>query len=605
MLGLGRKNQNSFLKSLSEPAFLFGPRDDYKETNDAGQAMLRVVFGAPEKSAPVPYPTFKQILRFSGGGGDEGKILSFDGKAYEMLEGRYEEGPLLRLIPVRSDQRSSPLSQAMDVVPWGLVAVDLDTEQAKVVFSNKAAGDILEVIPSNMVGLGFADILRVFGVDQDVEVSLRGTEKSHFDYQVVKDEKLSWYRLHFIPYSSTSKHCLVVMEDRTDTVVREGQFMQAQRLEALGQLAGGVAHDFNNILSIIDGYARIARKNLDPELPAHGFMEHIAKAVQRGSALTSQLLTFGRHKVTKEKVVDLGELVEQQKPLLYPLMDATIALKIKTDRGLFVEAAPDALCQILMNLCINSRDAMPEGGDLIVECLRADNRAVLQVMDTGCGMPEDVQRKMFDPFFTTKDQGKGTGLGLSMVYGLVQEMDGEITVSSKPGKGTVIRISLPLSAEKPKIHQLVEEPDGSIRLNGFTALIAEDEPDLLDLVSGMMEEMGAHVLRARNGNEALSVQDEYDGEIDFLLTDVVMPELNGVRLAELFHECRPESAVMFMSGYPANGQMARVEIPEGAFLMPKPVDFEKLKAIVRSVVQGQNENLKERWSVLTGEWRSA
>lgn len=604
IFGLKNKLHNPLIEAMAEPAFVFSENGEFLYHNIAGRDILKALNYPPDRR-PERREAFAAILTFSGKGLGDGRI-TLHNTHYEMASRRFEEGTLLRLMPVAEDSHMLRLSQSLEIMPWGLITVQLKNEVPSVVYCNEKAGAFLNMSHKDMVGLPFADVARVFGFIANMKDYIHSKDVCYYDHETKIDGRATWYRFHFIPYANDQPYCLIVIDNTTDGKIMEGQYFQAQRLEALGQLAGGVAHDFNNILSIIDGYARIARKKVDPESEAFGYMEHIGKAVQRGSALTSQLLTFGRHKVMKEKVFDLGALAIDQEPLLRPLMDASIALSINAEEQVFVEVAPDNICQILLNVCINSRDAMPNGGNLIIECARTDDgRAKLQIIDTGCGMPPEVIAKMFDPFFTTKDQGKGTGLGLSMVYGLVKDMKGEITVSSKPGEGTVLTIFLPLSDKKPNVHEMIEDTDGNIQLKGFTALVAEDEPDLLDLVSGMIEEMGATVLKASNGNEALMIQEDYDGEIDFLLTDVVMPELNGVRLAEMFEACRPDSKILFMSGYPANGQMARVPVPEGAYLMPKPVDFDKLSALVKSMLKGQNENTRDRWKILTGHWKSA
>lgn len=594
----------TLLEAMEEPAFLFAPDGAFRACNLPGAELIQRIYGR-EDARVTQYDTLTKVLRFNSRMAEEGDCVLFGETLYDLSTGRFEDGILFRLVPRREDEHLLRLSHALDLLPWGLITINRRTEKPTVLYCNQKAADILQVYTANMVGFSVPDILRAFGLSEDYLSLIAGSDQAHCDHEAKGEGKSCWYRFHFIPHQA-GDCCFMVIEDNTETKIREGQYLQAQRLEALGQLAGGVAHDFNNILSIIDGYARIAKKTIKGECEALNYLDHIMQAVQRGSALTSQLLTFGRHKVTRDKVIDLGRLVRDQEPLIGPLMDASIALSIRTEHGVHVEAAQDGICQILLNLCINARDAMPDGGNMIIDCGRSDDgRAKIEIIDTGCGMTPDVKAKMFDPFFTTKDPGKGTGLGLSMVYGMVKDMNGEIFVSSKPGNGTIFTILLPLSDKAPAVHELIEPPDGKIHLNGFTALVAEDEPDLLNLVSGMMEEMGATVLKASNGSEALLLQEQYEGAIDLLLTDVVMPDVNGVKLAELFGECRPNSTVMFMSGYPANGQMARVKLPEGALLMPKPVDFEKLSAIVKSVVKGQNDNLKDRWEALTGQWRSA
>lgn len=594
---------NPIIEAMAEPAFVFGSDGIFHFCNAAARDILKTL-KYPAGKKPEQHDIFIEALRFSGREDQTGGVV-FNGSCYNISSRSFDNGILLRLLPRLDDEHMLRLSSSLDIMPWGIITVDFSLRDPVCVFSNPKAGDFLKIQHRDMIGLSIMDALKKFGIGENIAENIRGEDITYYDHEAKGDASVAWYRLHFIPYNRRKPYCLIVIEDTTDRKIREGQYFQAQRLEALGQLAGGVAHDFNNILSIIDGYARIGKKAVAGDEETVSYFERIMQSVQRGAALTNRLLTFGRHKVVKDGIIDLGQLVEDQESLLRPLLDASIALTITVEENVFVTAPPDNICQILLNLCINSRDAMPDGGTLSIECAKTRNsRAILRVTDTGEGMPPAIKAKIFDPFFTTKDQGKGTGLGLSMVYGLVKDMKGEIDVASNVGEGTSFTITLPLSESRPPLHEMTEDAEGNIRLDGFTALIAEDEPALLDLVSGMVEEMGVKVLRATNGNEALMIQDEYDGDIDFLLTDVVMPELNGVKLAELFGSVRPESRVMFMSGYPANGQMARVSLPDSAFFMPKPVEFNKLCELLKTMTDEPDPTLKERSKALSGQWKS-
>ncbi len=495
------------------------------------------------------------------------------------------------------------LSLSLDIMPWGILTVDTDDPALPVAFYNKRA--------AVMCGLQSADekpnVKNVFlhlNLDDELMTHVHGTAVYTHDFENKKGDSPRWYRMTFIPCGGDRPFCILMIEDRTEQTIMEGQFFQAQRLESLGQLAGGVAHDFNNILSIIDGYARMASKMVHGNTQALDYIDKIKNAVQRGSSLTEKLLTFGRHRYLKDCVIDLGVLVKEQEPLLSSLLDASIALTMHCEEETYVKISPDNISQILLNLCINARDAMPDGGRLDICVCKTDNKkASLLVCDTGTGMPPDICAKIFDPFFTTKEPGKGTGLGLSMVYGLVQDMKGEISVDSKCGSGTGFSITLPLCDGRATI------PDDDygvddFKLDGLTALIAEDEKDLLDLVSGIMEEMGATVLKACNGLEALKLEKEYDGNIDFLITDVVMPELNGVKLAEQFQQDRPDCKIMFMSGYPAKGQLARVTLPHNIPFLPKPVDCQKIARIIKVMKENDGDVIGE-WTSLSGLWKNA
>lgn len=597
MVGDKRKDtRNSLIDALEEPAFVFAQEGRLLSCNAAAHGMLESTAEAQD---------FLQKIHLATQSGQDTET-SFGGVRYGILSGIYGENILVRLRTRAEEDHLLRLSAALNAMPWGIVTVELTGENPRCVFCNPKAGEFLHMPCAMLTGLSVFEILGPFGIGDDARQNLNADQTSFIDHESRRDNRITWYRLHFIPYARAHKYCMIVIEDTTGHKIREGQYFQAQRLEALGQLAGGVAHDFNNILSIIDGYARMGKKVTGDDKTLYGYFEKIMQSVQRGSALTNRLLTFGRHKAIRDKVIDLGQLIEDQESLLRPLIDASIALSVAVEKDIFVAAPPDNICQILLNLCINSRDAMTDGGCLTIECGKTRNaQAFFRIADTGEGIPQEIRTRIFDPFFTTKSQGKGTGLGLSVVYGLVKDMHGEIDVVSKCGEGTCFTITLPLSEQGPSPHKIMEDESGTMHLEGFTALIAEDEPALLDLVSGMVEDMGARVLKASNGNEALMIQDEYQGDIDFLLTDVVMPELNGVKLAELFGSVRPESKVMFMSGYPESGQMARVSLPESAFFMSKPVDFRKLAQTLKTMAGGNDQNTKDGWAGLSAEWNAS
>lgn len=473
------------------------------------------------------------------------------------------------------------LSSALDGVSCGVVVWDTEGEDIPILYVNGVFAQMLSAKPADLLGKSVTDVFSQYCQGENLQEKI---EESGDDVELEKTQEESslWYRLEMIPMEENDGLVLGILKDETEFKLRQTKIFQSQKLESLGQLAGGVAHDFNNILSIIDGYARMTKKEVSGRRGTEEYLDKIMDAVKRGASLTQQLLTFGRRSIVVESVTDVGEFVREHEGLLKPLLDASIQLKINAEQGIAVSCAPDIIGQILINLVVNARDAMPKGGLLQVDVFSSEGEgagfAVLRVRDTGTGMDEETKDKIFDPFFTTKDQGKGTGLGLSTVYGLVKQMKGNIEVESAEGEGTEIMVSLPLSDKQPvkKIVNVPASEAGQIRLDGYTALVAEDEPDLLALVAGMLKEMGMRVLTASNGNEALLRQEDFGGQIDFLVTDIVMPELSGVRLAELFESVRPDTKTIFMSGYPAGGQMARIEIPDGAYFLPKPVDYDKL-----------------------------
>ncbi len=596
------KFHNPVVGALNEPAFMFARDGGFLFCNATARDLLKTL-NYDSSHPPEHISAFTSILKFIKGTGTS-SVIRVAERQYQIVERAFEDGILLRLMPLHEDKHLERLSSSLNVMPWGLLTLDVTEKNPEIVFCNDKAEEFFGLKKGKLKGEKADDIFSREGFG-DIGSFFRTPETSYQDLEIKKDDATKWYRFHFIPYANKAPYCLVVIEDTTERKVIENQYFQAQRLDALGKLAGGVAHDFNNILSIIDGYARMAKKTVAENENALNYVERIMQSVQRGAALTGKLLAFGRYKAVKDTVIDLGSLVQDQEPLLRPLIDASIELNIHAEEEIYINVAPDNICQILLNLCVNARDAMPDGGTLSIYVQNGKaEKAILCIKDTGTGMTQSVKARMFDPFFTTKDQGKGTGLGLSMVYGLVKEMNGEIDVVSQVGSGTSITISLPLSAKKSPLDDLVEDSKGEFSLDGLTALVAEDEPDLLALVSGMVEDMGINVLKACNGQEALMMQEDFKGNIDFLITDVVMPELNGVKLAELFQSLRPESKVMFMSGYPAQGQMNRVPLPEDSFFIPKPVDFKKLGDVLE-VMANDPLNTKGRGKFLTGQWTLA
>ena len=506
------------------------------------------------------------------------------------------------------------LSRILATLPEGLLVCVPEGEASRIIHANRAAEELLGCAPGELAGQAFETCLAQHVQDERLRQSLlraaRTRKSETVQVENHEDGVVSWLSMTLLPQDG---FFLCRIDNICNQKINEMRVAEAHKLEALGQLAGGVAHDFNNILSIIDGYARIADKELGDQPAISDYLGKIRQSVRRGAALTRQLLAFGRKNTTDESVTDLGMLVADHEGLLSPLLDASIRLHIAVEQDVYIECAPDLIGQILMNLILNARDAMPGGGDihLHVETLQRiqprnaralGDYACLTVRDTGTGMDKATQRRIFDPFFTTKDPGKGTGLGLSMVYGLVQQMKGFIEVDSAPGKGTALSLYFPLqssdSGHAPAEMEDMDD-DGAVRLDGYTALVAEDEPDLLNLVASMLSDMGMKVITAANGNEALARQEDYEGHIDFLVTDVVMPEMSGVRLSELFTSLRPDSKTVFISGYPSAGNMARIELPHGACLLSKPVAYERLAHILAQMTQG---SLQTGLSRMAGEW---
>jgi len=379
----------------------------------------------------------------------------------------------------------------------------------------------------------------------------------------------------------------------------EAQLRQSQKLEAIGSLAGGVAHDFNNILGVIMGYGELAQRQLGPGHPVRTRVDQMVKAAERAAGLTRQLLAFSRKQVMQPKLLDLDSIVANTQKMLGRLIGEDLELVIHATAGLgTVNADPGQIEQIILNLAVNARDAMPKGGRLTLETANVDldedyaaahppvqpgRYVLLAVSDTGIGMDEETQQRIFEPFFTTKPEGEGTGLGLATVYGIVKQSGGHIWVYSEPGRGTRFKVYLPrvdeLAEAAPAGAAPAEAPRGH-----ETILLVEDTATLQEVIRETLEERGYTVLLASNGEEALALARKREGPIDLLLTDVVMPKLGGGDLARLLMALRPGLHVLYMSGY-TNGAISQHGVlAEGVMLLEKPFTGDKLARAVREAL---------------------
>jgi two-component system, cell cycle sensor histidine kinase and response regulator CckA len=346
---------------------------------------------------------------------------------------------------------------------------------------------------------------------------------------------------------------------RTEMLDRERverQLQQTQRLESLGRLAGGVAHDFNNLLGVIMGYSSILLRRVPESDPMHSMLTEITEAAQLAANLTRQLLTFSREQVVSKRRIDLNEVVAELLKMLKRLVGDDVLVESRLFRGqAIVEAEVSQIEQVLMNLAVNARDAMPNGGTLSIETSLVSDpddsvptRVQLVVSDTGLGMDEQTQSKIFEPFFTTKRGGEGTGLGLSTVYGIVAQAGGNVGVESAKGQGTRFIVELPLAEGDPAVHSDPAVPVIPERHNE-TVLLVEDRIGFRALIANLLTDEGYTVLVAHDTADALRISDQHPGEIHVLVTDVVMPGMKGPQLAELIMAGRPGIKVLLMSGY--------------------------------------------------------
>jgi len=353
---------------------------------------------------------------------------------------------------------------------------------------------------------------------------------------------------------------------RQERKLLEEQLLLSHKMETVGRLAGGVAHDFNNLLTAIMGYAHAGVKSLRPEEKTYAYFDGIQQAAQRAANLTSQLLIFSRHQVIETKVVDLNELIIQTAKMLRSVIgeDVELVTLLAPDLKL-VKVDPEKMEQVLMNLTVNARDAMPNGGKLTIETSNTRLEAqetfqttdeicpgdyvVVAVKDDGFGMDEEIKAQIFEPFYSTKEVGKGTGLGLATCYGIVKQSDGYIDVESHLEGGTVFKIYLPQTLEDASA-LVSDEKEDELELHGETVLLVEDEPLVRAMVARVLEDEGLTVLEAANGEEALRLAEKRaTGSIDLLLTDVVMPRMGGIELIEQFRFYYPNTRVLLTSGY--------------------------------------------------------
>ena len=397
------------------------------------------------------------------------------------------------------------------------------------------------------------------------------------------------------------QECVIaIFRDITDQKTLEKQLRQTQKMEAVGQLSGGIAHDFNNLLGVIIGYSEILEQRLAPDDPLQKECLQIKKAGQSAASLTRQLLAFSRQQVLEPRVLDLNSIVLNVEKMLRRLIGEHIDLRTQLDPALgSVKADQSQIEQVIINLAVNARDAMTQGGKLIIETsnviLDEDYArrhspqlpgpyVLLSVADTGIGMDAETQARIFEPFFTTKELGKGTGLGLSTVYGVVRQSGGHIWVYSEPGHGTTFKVYLPRAGQTARLQQSPASPAESLR-GSETILLVEDEEALRGLTRSLLENSGYTVLEAELPEAATEIAQQHRGTIHLLLTDMVMPGMNGRDLAANLAAMRPEMKVVYMSGYTGftHAGLADPEIS----LLAKPFNRETLLRKVREALTAQ------------------
>lgn len=410
--------------------------------------------------------------------------------------------------------------------------------------------------------------------------------------------------------------CYLVNHDNRQTIsivmipvekTQKKQTLQKSKIEALGQLSGGIAHDFNNILSIVQGYGMLLQEQFSTgkTVDLKQVKDHLKKIIaasKKGSNLTRKLLAFSKQKIMLDQNENIAATLPEQIDLLRPILGANIKLYFeKSSDHFYIKSSPDVVNQIVTNLCINARDAMPEGGVIYVRLVQSSYKDFVSIIvnDSGTGIPKDIQKNIFDPFFTTKELGRGTGLGLSTVHGLVEQLGGYINFDSHPSRGTKFIVDIPINKNvkitsgTPQKKNVLHVKNDPFMLYNKCVVVAEDEDDLRALVVNIFKRLGMKVHEASNGDQALSLLDEHNGAVDFLVTDIVMPGINGARLAAMTREISPMTKIIMMSGYPSRQEIGQrikdFDIDDCYHVLQKPVDMNAVICLMQNMVQGMKE----------------
>jgi hypothetical protein len=458
---------------------------------------------------------------------------------------------------------------------------------------NKGAERIYGYTPEEVIGKNISLLApddRPDEIPEILQKIARGESVEHYEsVRVTKDGRHLDVSISVSPLHDATGTIIgasAIARDITAQKRAESQLRQSQKMEAIGRLAGGVAHDFNNILAIINACTEFLRDRIDPAAEPWHYIENIRKASERGSSLIRQLLTFSRAPVIQPRVLDLNERLKDISRLLRPLMgDDVEVLIVSKSPSVVVEADPGQLDQIVVNLAVNARDAMPRGGKFILEtrtekfdeafaaqhqAMAAGKYVLLAVSDTGSGMDEATVSRIFEPFFTTKEMGKGSGLGLATVYGIVKQSAGHILVYSEPGHGTTFKIYLPSADHKIGLGSKSETETVAPKRQGTTILLVEDDEIMRSLTRQLLEEHGYTVIEADDGKSALEAMQSHPGRIDLLLTDVVMRRMSGPELVERLSASHPNLKVLFMSGYTGELIAEREVLKRGITVLEKP-----------------------------------
>ncbi len=526
----------------------------------------------------------------------QGETIGIIGIGHDITERRKAEEALR--------QSETSFRSVVEGAPYGIFRASVDGRFQRVnsalqeMLGYRTSKDLLDVTLGGNIFRNPADFQRLV-------VLMGGTDE-------FKDVEMEWKRKDDSPITvlcsgrrvkgedENSAYNEVFVQDITERRVLERQLRAAAKMEAVGRLSGGIAHDFNNLLGVIIGYSQMLERKMERDNPLYEYVEEIEKAGQRATALTRQLLAFSRQQILTPNVLSLNELVSDMGKMLPRLLGEDIAITTKLEPAIGSGKADQGqIEQVVMNLAVNARDAMPSGGrltigtaDVVMDEMYARQHpgakpgiyVMLSVADSGVGMNSETMLHIFEPFFTTKEVGKGTGLGLATVYGIMKQSGGYIWVDSELGKGSCFQIFLP-RVEEAVTHVAEGTSPSPILQGNETILVVEDAEALKKLARTFLEEHGFQVLTASSGEEALKVAAEFSGKIHLLLTDVVMPGMNGRVLAEQLLPKRPGMIALYMSGYTDSFIAGHGVLEEGTHLLHKPFTEEVLISKVREVLK--------------------
>ena len=567
---------------------------------------------------PAVEATLREAIDEKGRGSADFRIILADGTVRNVSTvGRVvldEHANVSRVIGTTQDiterkKTENKLRQLATIVESSDDAIVSRTLDGTIQSWNGAAERMYEYSAAEAIGKPIS-ILYPHGQRDEILANLekikRGDIVRNFEtIRATKDGKQIHIALTVSPIKDVSGRIVgasAIGRDITESKQMEDMFRQAQKMEAVGRLAGGVAHDFNNMLSVIIGYSELLLERADTDGQVRKQCEEIKRAGDRAASLTRQLLAFSRQQVLEPRVLNLNTSVAEIEKMLRRLIGEDIDLRTSLDPTLgLVKADPGQIEQVIMNLALNARDAMPGGGKLIIETSNTElddeyalhhppcivgRYVILAVTDSGVGMSQETKARIFEPFFTTKELGKGTGLGLSTVYGVAKQSGGYIWVYSEPGQGSVFKLYLPrVDGSEVQIRPAKSAPE--LLAGTETVLLVEDEQSVRALTRNLLEQGGYTVLEADNGAHAVEIAKQHHGPIHLLLTDVVMPGMNGPAVAEMILPIHPEAKALYVSGYSSSFGTQTGLVPAGANLFQKPFSRAALLRKVRNLLDMQ------------------